>query len=111
MTSHPDDSLAGMARWLLDRRNQLAVHPAGGEAVDEICAAVRDARRVTDRQWRRFTIGTCPMLDCTGSLSAVLTTDPDGESWILCDTDEEHAWPEERWLFLGNWIHDDRMAS
>lgn len=55
------DTVADMARWLLARVSTLAQHAAGGEAVEEICSAVRDVERVIDRSPERWYAGPC---DC-----------------------------------------------
>lgn len=57
--SWPDDAPVAMARWLLARVNRIRAHPDGGQAVDEITAAVAIAWRVIDRPPRRWYAGRC----------------------------------------------------
>ncbi|MBB2909304.1 hypothetical protein FHS43_000550 [Streptosporangium becharense] len=45
----PKNTLPAMAAWLADRIPDLRRHPAGGEAVDELGAAIRHARNAIDR--------------------------------------------------------------
>lgn len=63
----PADTLPAMARWLLGRVNQLYVHPAGEQAVDEIRYAVAQAWRCVDNPPERVFLGTC---GCGGELFA-----------------------------------------
>ena len=55
----PVDTLADMARWLRPRVGWLRHHKAGGEAVDEIEDAVKDARRAIDRKPDLWYAGPC----------------------------------------------------
>jgi hypothetical protein len=55
----PADTLPAVALWLLARVERLAMHHAAGEAVDEICSAVRSAIRLVDRPADLVYAGPC----------------------------------------------------
>lgn len=55
----PADTMAAISRWLVRQRAALLAHPALPEAVDELGAAVRQARRVIDRPADRVYAGPC----------------------------------------------------
>lgn len=57
--AQPADTLEAMARWLLARHAALCGYPAAEEAVDQICAAVRNAERAIDRPAERWFAGPC----------------------------------------------------
>lgn len=56
----PADDLPSIAVWLLARVERLVMHHAAGEAVDEICCAVRSAVRLVDRPADLVYAGPCP---------------------------------------------------
>jgi hypothetical protein len=55
----PDDTLAGIARWLGRHTARLVGHAAAEEAVDEITTAVAKARHAVDRAADRIYAGPC----------------------------------------------------
>lgn len=55
----PYDHLPSIALWLLARLEELVMHHAAGEAVDEICSAVRSAIRLVDRPADLVYAGPC----------------------------------------------------
>ncbi|GIH98105.1 hypothetical protein [Planobispora takensis] len=62
----PDDTLPSMASWLARRVQGIRWHPAGGEAVDELIDAVRQARRAIDRRADLVYCGPCGSPDEDG---------------------------------------------
>lgn len=66
----PADTLPGVARWLLRQRAALLGHHALVEAVDELGAAVRQARRAIDRPAATWYAGPCSVDGCTADLYA-----------------------------------------
>lgn len=81
----PDDTLPAMATWLESHAETIRHAPWAAECVDEICAAVHQARRATDRPPERVYIGQCPICeaaiyDRAGRATArCRTPDCDGE--------------------------------
>ncbi|MFF4779423.1 hypothetical protein ACFY05_42070 [Microtetraspora fusca] len=63
----PDDTLPAMASWLAARIDAIRHHPAGAEAVDELLAAVRQARQAIDRPADRVYCGPCGAKQDDGS--------------------------------------------
>lgn len=93
----PEDTIASIAAWLRPRVGWLRYHEAGQDAVDEICAAVGQARRVVDRPAERLYAGPC---DCGLDLYARLDA-----AYVVCRADVHEdgplAWPvveRRRWL-------------
>ncbi|HEV2777877.1 MAG TPA: hypothetical protein VGX25_00595 [Actinophytocola sp.] len=85
------------AKWLLRRVRSVAMHPAAGEAVDEIGSAVELAYSVIDRPPDLLPAGQCGYLGCT----AILYAEPDART-ITCrvcgsdhDAAERRAWMDE----------------
>lgn len=68
---YPTDSLHGMALWLYSRMPRLLDHPAAEEAVDELGAAVRLARRAIDRPATKVYAGLCGVDGCDAGLYAL----------------------------------------
>ncbi|GIH69455.1 hypothetical protein [Sphaerimonospora thailandensis] len=66
----PADTLPALSRWLSRHRAWLTGHPAADEAVDEIRAAVRHARRAIDLPPGLWYAGPCGVADCTADLYA-----------------------------------------
>ncbi|MGW3346777.1 hypothetical protein ACWDA3_25990 [Nonomuraea rubra] len=66
----PADNLAAIARWLLRQRAALLGHQAVAEAVDELGAAIRQARRVIDRPPATWYAGPCRVDGCPADLYA-----------------------------------------
>jgi hypothetical protein len=65
---HPADTLGAIARWLLARLDLLLAHPAAGEVVGEILAAVHEATRAVDNRPEKVFLGRC---DCGADLLAL----------------------------------------
>lgn len=59
-TTAPDGTVPGLARWLHHRLHRLLRHSAVAQAVDEIAAATRCARRTIDRPPGSTFAGACP---------------------------------------------------
>lgn len=89
----PTDEIPAAARWILVRVERIRHHPAGGEAVDEITACVRDVERQVMPASDRWYAGPC---DCGKDLyvppTAVMRTCPacgreydvaDRRDWLL----------------------------
>ncbi|MDH2425761.1 hypothetical protein [Sphaerisporangium sp. TRM90804] len=55
----PADTLADISRWVIRHRVRLLRHPAVAEAVDDLRAAVRGARRAIDRPPATWYAGPC----------------------------------------------------
>lgn len=55
----PADTLTSISRWLLWRVDGLGLHPAGGDAVEEVTTAVRTCRRIIDSIPERWYAGPC----------------------------------------------------
>ncbi|MEV7006836.1 hypothetical protein [Streptosporangium sp. NPDC051022] len=90
----PADTLPALARWLIRQRRALLAHPAVEEAVDELVAAVRQARRAIDRPAGTWYAGPCGVEDCTADLYA-----RHGARTIRChtcqathDADDRETW-------------------
>jgi hypothetical protein len=66
----PADTLPDIARWLLRQRAALLGHHAAAEAVDELGAAIRQARRAIDRPAATWYAGPCNVDACTSDLYA-----------------------------------------
>lgn len=98
-----------LAAFLTTHVGWLAHQPFGNEAAQEFRELHGRARAMAYPDGRRsFPIGECVFGDCLGVLHATLA-EPGDNSHITCDHNDEHTWPEHRWLFLGRWIH--RMAA
>ncbi len=59
-TGHPAHTTPAMAAWLVERFGALLVHPAAGEVVEEITAAVAAGWRAVDIPAERVFLGRCP---------------------------------------------------
>ncbi|MGV9536575.1 hypothetical protein ACWEU6_21755 [Streptosporangium sandarakinum] len=77
----PADTLPALARWLLRHRARLLTHQAAPEAVDELRAAVRQARAAIDRPAGTWYAGPCGVDDCAANLYA-----RHGSTLIRCRT-------------------------
>lgn len=75
------------AKWLLRRVRSVAMHPAAGEAVDEIGSAVELAYAVIDRPPDLLPAGQCGYLGCP----AILYAEPDARmiTCRVCGSDHE----------------------
>ncbi|MBB4931830.1 hypothetical protein F4561_002650 [Lipingzhangella halophila] len=79
-TTAPADTLPAMATWLEGHAETIRHAPYGAECVDEILAAVHQARRATDRPPERVYAGPCP--SCGQQIYA-----PDGHATARCRRD------------------------
>ncbi|GAB3209776.1 hypothetical protein GCM10027294_25530 [Marinactinospora endophytica] len=77
----PEDTLAGMARWLHAHASRIAAAEWADEAVDEIVHAVGEVRRAVDRPAPRILAGRC-------ACGAVLYVRP-GAVRAVCYSHEE----------------------
>lgn len=86
------------ARWLLRYAHSIAMHPAAGEAVDEIASAVKKAYEVIDRAPDLLLAGQCGHEGCVEFLYAK----PESQ-WVTCrGCGAEHSVDERRaWMTAG----------
>lgn len=91
-----------MVDFLLRHITWLCVHPAIGDATAEVAQLIHSARRVTELpDLRRVPVGSCPIRDCGGELTATIRgTAPASEAQIQCSTDPAHQWSSREWAQL-----------
>lgn len=102
-----------------DRADFLLVHAeflAGHELADEVSRELRDLAGqirslVAPSGVRRLPIGACPVLDCGGSVYALLK-DSDGSIMpdLTCDLNAEHVWSEGQYHRLAALLGCDGPA-
>ena len=103
----PDDSIAGIARFLAIHVDWLANHDAAGECADEFANLCGRARRIAyPNGTRTIEVGHCQRetdgIRCDGVIKAILRrVDSLLPSAIVCDTDPDHTWDPTQWLRLG----------
>lgn len=73
----PADNLPAIGVWLLARVERLAMHYAAGEAVDEVCSAVRAGIRLVDRPAALWYAGPCSIETSGEGCQADLYARPD----------------------------------
>lgn len=66
----PQDDPVSISRWLMCRVDLIRDHEAGDEAIREVRAAVKKARRTLDRKRELIYAGPCEVKDCTEHLYA-----------------------------------------
>lgn len=97
----PADRLASMARWLVPLVGWARHTPYGAEMIDEILAAVHQARRTIDRPTRRVPLHVpCraiqldgeTLVPCPGELHAVIAPGLPSDGQVRCSSgDPEHT--------------------
>ncbi|GAA4928844.1 hypothetical protein GCM10023224_05210 [Streptomonospora halophila] len=102
----PADTLPAMASWLLPLCGWLRGRDYGPECIDEITAAVTQARRAVDLRVRRIPIPTpCPTVEldgdtpypCGGALYALIAPGLPIDGQIRCENDRGHDTTVEQW--------------
>lgn len=102
----PDDTLPAMAAWLLPLCGWLRHTDYGPDAIDEITAAVKQARRAVDLHIRRVPIPTpCPEITldgdtprpCGGALYALLAPGLAIDGHIRCEHTRDHDTTVVEW--------------
>jgi hypothetical protein len=90
----PADTITAIAAWLRPRAGWLRHHEAGGEALDEILAAVHAVRRVIDRPADMLYAGPCQTCwtDVYARVEAVYVTCPNEECLRTYSIAERRAW-------------------
>lgn len=91
------------ARWLLRYAHSIAMHPAAGEAVDEIASAVKKAYEVIDRAPDLLLAGLCGAdLEGDKTCPEFLYAKPESQ-WVTCrGCGAEHSVDERRaWMMAG----------
>ncbi len=123
--SWPADVIAGISRWLGARTGRIRIHPAGGEAVDEITSAVGAAWRAVDHPPDRVYAGPCPRCgtDCYAPLGAASATCrgcrtpldvAEARTWMLAQLDDHLFTAHEMTRVLarvGVVLTDERMRQ
>lgn len=79
----PRDTIAAAARWLHDRVDHIARHPAADRAADEIKAAVDRVRAVVDMPPERVYAGPCMVIYDSGECRADVYAKP-GSKLATC---------------------------
>lgn len=92
----PDDTMTAMSAYLLVQVERVRQHEAASECVDEITAAVRNARRVIDRPAVMRYAGPCDVcgtdLLAAAHLEAVTCRECGAEYWVA----DRQAWMRDR---------------
>jgi len=79
-----EDTLVGMAGWLLLRPSWMTLHVAAGELYADITEAIYRAWRAIDRAPARAYSGVCgAVTDELGECGQPLYSDPD-HTWVVC---------------------------
>lgn len=96
-----EDTLAGMADWLLLRPSWMSLHIAAGELYTDIIEAVEQAWRAIDRSPSRTYSGICGAQTEAGDCGQALYSHPDHE-WVRCQAcGAEWSVAERRqWLLM-----------
>lgn len=99
------------AHILLSEMTTIRKHPAANEIMDEVCDAIRLARRTIDRPANRTIIfvGPCPEVDengadCPGDVYAFIPTEDDRPGRMQCGTNGVHTWASIQWYSTGKRI-------
>jgi hypothetical protein len=105
-TTPPARTVPALAGFLGRHVDWLAAHPAAGDAAAEIGDLMGAGGHATRAPARHIRVGPCIDSRCSGTLAA-LFHDHAGRtpSAIVCDADNAHAWPPERWHTLRRLLH------
>lgn len=107
----PDDTMPALAAYIASSALWLAAHPAAADASAELAELVALAHPIAYPSGTRVVqVGPCPHAGCAGTIRALLRrVDSLLPSSIVCDADDQHAWPASEWLTLGREIR--RVAA
>ncbi len=110
--TRPVDEVRTVAEFVARHANWLAASAAAADASNELRDWVRRAYSVAYPSGSRvFEVAGCPMHDCDGTIRAIVRrTDALLPSSLVCDTDESHTWPADRWLSLGRELRKREAA-
>jgi alkanesulfonate monooxygenase SsuD/methylene tetrahydromethanopterin reductase-like flavin-dependent oxidoreductase (luciferase family) len=115
----PGDSIAEMALWLSRSADWLAAHPSAGERANEAADWLSAARNaINPDPPKRVQIGPCVVVDCPGTLTAVVRAQDsllpsaitcswwelladEGRAQVVEDGGEVHVWTPSAWHSLG----------
>lgn len=122
----PEDRVPALARYVAANAPWLAAHPAAGDFSEELADAASDgfriayptgARRYQLRDPENHPVGCKETVEddqpCPGTLWTVLRrTDSLLPSELVCDHDQEHYVPAEKWMSFGKqWLKGQRIAT
>lgn len=102
----PGDTLPMMAAWLVAYEDDVAIHPAADELVDEIHQAIVYAKQIVDLPANRtaFVVGPCPELTCSGQVRVFVPAEhTDALARMECRACER-TWDTTQWSRLGKRI-------
>lgn len=96
----PDDTIPAVARYIAKHAEWLAAQDYAGDAADELATLVGRAWGLAYPSGGRLVhLGPCPQ--CDGQLTAIVrTVDQQLPSEVVCDGEQAHRWPADRWREL-----------